>query len=827
MSQDRPAETIPGLLELRAATHRDAVALIGNDGTGEYQQLSYRELLELSRAVADRIAASARPQPEGAGAPVAWLYGNANALVAFVLYHAIASLGATNVPVNPASSSTEVADVVQRTAAGLLVAPRDGSGEASGLGCPLLPIDSLADLRAFAQHDAAPAARRDVSPDDPSIVLFTSGTTGRSKGVVHSHRTALAAGAGWQEAFGLDDRDVYQSMFPVYAGAGLHFSGLACLLAGATYLVDEPRPTAGSLARIDRHRSTVYAAVPSIYQYWLAEPRSGVDLSSLRLLDFGGSVMHRSTIEALREWLPGVDLVQTYGLTEAGPGGLYLPPEQLDAKLGSIGSVGSGGLRFRVDEKAAPEDARPDGEGTGDGIVGELQVAGPSLMLGYLDDPENTAKVFDGEWMRTGDLVRVDEEGFVYFLDRLKDLIIRGGFNISSIEVEEALLAHPGIRQAAAFGVPHDSLGEVVGIALVPEGPHEPDLAEVRRFASERLARVKVPVWVVVLDELPLSAAGKPLKTALRGHSGLVEWKGLTTIEPERVDLSERTVVITGAARGLGAAYARECAARGARLLLTDIDAAALAAFADDLRSRGAVVHAVSGNVADPVFGDAIVDACARNLGQVSGWVNNAGVEVLQPVDATDWAAVRAMVEVNLLGTIAGTAAAARAMSPGGSIVNVTSGAQFGMRHLAVYGATKGGIASYTFAASLELAERGIRVNAISPLAGTRMSTAGDVYFSALTGNEIRGADALRNPDSCACLVGFLLSDASRSVTGQVIRFDGRTLSIVRRPAIDEETAVTAEKWSAESVAAAFAGPLGPSLAVQTFRSPGLPVDDH
>lgn len=341
---------------------------------------------------------------------------------------------------------------------------------------------------------------------------------------MHSHLTALAAGAGWREAFDLTDSGVYQSMFPVYAGAGLHFSGLACLLAGATYVIDEPRPTAASLARIDQHRTTVYAAVPSVYQYWLAESLAGFDLSSSRLLDFGGSVMHRATIEALRAVLPGVGLVQTYGLTEAGPGGLYLPSEHLDTKLGSIGCVGSGGLRFRVDPHASPEDAT-DTDGT-DGTVGELQFAGLSLMLGYLDDPDNTAQVFDGEWMRTGDLVRVDDDGFVYSLDRLKDLIIRGGFNISSIEVEEALLAHPDVRQVAAFGVPHDSLGEVVGAAIVPECAGELDLAELHRFAREQLARVKVPAWVVVLDELPVSAAGKALKSALRGHSGLVEWRG-------------------------------------------------------------------------------------------------------------------------------------------------------------------------------------------------------------------------------------------------------------------------------------------------------------
>jgi acyl-CoA synthetase (AMP-forming)/AMP-acid ligase II len=241
----------------------------------------------------------------------------------------------------------------------------------------------------------------------------------------------------------------------------------------------------------------------------------------LRLLDFGGSVMHRSTIDALRRAFPGVDLIQTYGLTEAGPGGLYLPPEYLDAKIGSIGCVPSGDLRFRVDTSKTEEY-----ESGADGVIGELLFAGSSIMLGYLDDPAATASVFDGEWMRTGDLVRVDADGFVYFLDRLKDLIIRGGYNISSIEIEETFLTFPNVRKAAAFGVPHRTLGEVVGIAIVPEDPRQLDLDALRALAEQRLPRVKVPAWVVVLDDLPVSSAGKVLKSALRSHPDLREWTG-------------------------------------------------------------------------------------------------------------------------------------------------------------------------------------------------------------------------------------------------------------------------------------------------------------
>lgn len=292
------------------------------------------------------------------------------------------------------------------------------------------------------------------------------------------------------------------------------------------------------------------------------------------------------------------------------------------------------------------------------------------------------------------------------------------------------------------------------------------------------------------------------------------------------VELGGRPVVITGAARGLGAAYARECARRGAALVLTDIARDDLDMFAQSLRADGAVVHTVAGDVVDPEFADHVATECEEHVGRVAGWVNNAGVEVLQPVDSTDAAAVRRMVSVNLLGTIYGTAAAARSMPPGGSIVNVTSGAQFGLRHLSVYGATKGGIASYTFAAALELEDRGIRVNAVSPLAHTSMSEAGDAYFTALTGREVAGAAGLNLPDACAGLVSCMLSDAARGITGQVLRFDGVTLSVVRRSEVVSEGAVSRPEWSAEEIAEALQGPLAARMQAEAFRSPGLPVDD-
>ena len=178
-------------------------------------------------------------------------------------------------------------------------------------------------------------------------------------------------------------------------------------------------------------------------------------LATLRILDYGGSSMPPSMIERLRAAVPTAGLVQSYGLTEAGPGGTYLPEEYALSKLGSIGNRCAG--RFTqvrvVDEAGA--DVGPDG-------VGELLLRGPSVMEGYHRDPVATDAAFVDGWLRSGDVVRVDADGFLFHVDRKKDIVVRGGFNIGSVEVEAALVAHPAVAEAAVFGVPHPRLGEDV-----------------------------------------------------------------------------------------------------------------------------------------------------------------------------------------------------------------------------------------------------------------------------------------------------------------------------------------------------------------------------
>ena len=502
--------TIPALLRARAAEHPDRVSIVaaldGNDAS-----MTYRELDEASDRLA-RFFVTRWQLP--AGSTVAWALGNGNARAALVLFHAVLKARLVNVPLNNRLTGTEISNLIAHARCAALVSD-DDAVLAAGEGLRI-PAEHVVRVAATGPtgfddllHSVDDTAELPISErDDLASILYTSGTTGLPKGVEHTQESSLAAGIGWADAFRLTGADVLQSPFPVFGGAALHFNGLSSLWAGGTFVV-ATADTEASWRLVTRWRSTVYVAVPSIYQYWLAHPGLGAaDLSSLRLLDYGGASMPLPVIVRLREAFPTVRLIQTYGLTEAGPGGTYLPEEYAIERLGSLGSRGAGRFtEFRV--------IREDGSDVDAGELGELVLRGPSMMRGYHRDPEATRAVFVDGWLRSGDVVRFDTEGFVYLVDRKKDLILRGGYNISGVEIESALLQHPDIAEAAAFGVPHPILGETVAVAVVARPGVTLSEATVRAHAAVELADFKVPQRVYLMAELPRNAAGKVLKRVL------------------------------------------------------------------------------------------------------------------------------------------------------------------------------------------------------------------------------------------------------------------------------------------------------------------------
>lgn len=509
--------TIPALFADRVQASPDLVGLVARFQDGEYRSLTYRQWDDLTGRLA---AALHRRFGVGKGSKVAWLLANRNGGEAMVAYHAVLRLGANNVPINARLAAGEIQYILRHSESALCIFPESLASRVlpalQGLSprpAAVVVGEAPAGSVSWAELLESPGAALpaiSLDPEDDADLTYTSGTTGRPKGVVHTHASSIACGIGWGDAFELQAEDVLQSPFPIFGGPALHLNTLCALWAGGTYVVDDFQAEQ-SLALMERCRTTVYIAVPSIYQFLLDSPAmESADLTAMRLLDFGGASMPPAVARRLHEALPQIRLMQTYGQTEGGA--LYLPATYSRRKPEAVGLRGIGRFtRFRV--------VAEDGRDVGPEEPGELLYRGPTIMKEYFKDPEATAQALAGGWLHSGDLVRFDRDGFVHHVDRKKDIIVRGGFNISSVEVEAALMEHPAVSEAAVVAKPHPKLGEDIrayvvlrpGAAVTP-----PDLTA---FCRERLADFKVPRDIVLRTELPHNASGKMLKHILRDEA--------------------------------------------------------------------------------------------------------------------------------------------------------------------------------------------------------------------------------------------------------------------------------------------------------------------
>lgn len=349
-----------------------------------------------------------------------------------------------------------------------------------------------------------------VSLDDVCIIMYTSGTTGRPKGAMLTHGNLT-----WNAFNVLVDQDVIADEValvsaPLFHTAGLNMMTLPVLLKGGTCVVVEAFDAAGSFDLIARHRITFMFGVPAMFDQMARQPGwADADLSSLRMLSCGGSPVPAPLIEAYQA--RGLTFLQGYGMTEASPGVLFLDAGHAVSKAGSAGVP-----HFFSDVRVV----RPDLTAVGTGEPGEILVRGPHVMPGYWGLPDETAAVLADGWFRTGDAARIDEDGYVTIVDRLKDMIISGGENVYPAEVEEVLLAHPDIVEAAVIGVPDDRWGEVGRAVVVPREGAAIDPDEVLASLAGRLAKYKIPKSVVVVDALPRTASGKLLKARVRSLHG-------------------------------------------------------------------------------------------------------------------------------------------------------------------------------------------------------------------------------------------------------------------------------------------------------------------
>ncbi|MGW2558626.1 long-chain-fatty-acid--CoA ligase [Streptomyces sp. NPDC001514] len=489
------------------------------------QQLTYAEL----DAAARRVANLLRSRGIEPGDKVALSCPN---LPWFpIVYYGILKAGAVVVPLNVLLKGREVAYHLADSGAkayfcfeGSAELPMgqegwSGFGEAPGCEHFFLmtaaptddsPIEGAQTLTAALAGQGAEFETAVTEAGDTAVILYTSGTTGRPKGAELSHANVTMNVLICHKIFGEVEHDVHLITLPLFHSFGQVVQMNAGLAAGAT-LVLLPRFDARSaLALMQRHAVTFFAGVPTMYWALLEADASDVDLpriaKNLRMAGSGGSALpveiHRRFAERF-----GVTILEGYGLSETSPVATFSPRGE-KVRPGSIGRPVWGVEVDLVGDDWSPVQD-PD-------AVGEIVIRGHNIMKGYYNRPEATAEVIRNGWFRTGDLARRDADGWYYIVDRAKDMIIRGGFNVYPREIEEVLLTHPAVSMAAVIGVPHDSHGEEIKACIVLAPGAELSEEELIAWCKEEMAGYKYPRLVEFFDVLPTNATGKILKRELR-----------------------------------------------------------------------------------------------------------------------------------------------------------------------------------------------------------------------------------------------------------------------------------------------------------------------
>jgi acyl-CoA synthetase (AMP-forming)/AMP-acid ligase II len=486
-------------LEQAAQRYADTVAI---DDAG--LQITYAEL---HRQV-ERAAQGLHLRGIGPGHRVAiWAPNRWEWVVAALATH---RLGAAIVPINTRYRGDEARYVIAASGARLLFTVGEllGTDLIAMLDLPDLPtvrLDQHLEAQLFAPDVRLPPP---PPPDAISDVLFTSGTTGRPKGVPTTHLQSVRAYLAWSEVVGLRHGDRYLVVAPFFHCFGYKAGWLACLLRGATILPLPVFDVPDVLRRIPRDRVSVLPGPPALYQSLLQHDLTGHDLSSLRLAVTGAAVIPVRLVQRMHDELGFQTVITGYGLTEAS--GIVTmcrhgdPPELIAQTSGRA----IDGVEVRVLD--------PDGRELPAGEAGEVVVRGYNVMSGYLDDPAGTAEALRDGWLHTGDIGVLDPQGYLRITDRLKDMFIVGGFNAYPAEIEQTLLTHPDLRDAAVIGVPDERLGEV-GVAFVVS-PTPLDPSALTAWCRERLANFKVPRRFVQIDLLPRNASNKVLKHQLRAQ---------------------------------------------------------------------------------------------------------------------------------------------------------------------------------------------------------------------------------------------------------------------------------------------------------------------
>jgi long-chain acyl-CoA synthetase len=479
---------LPQVFDKAAHANRSRTALIEED-----RSWTFGELAEES----DAIAAMLREKVPGDTVGVLLL--NSQKYVTTLL--GVWKAGKTPVPLNYLLPPQELAYIIKDSGMSALITSQFFAQAVAAVK-PLFGDKGLilmADAPDFAPKTAKPA---ETSYRDPALYLYTSGTTGKPKGVVLTHRNLAYNVESCQRAGGFDHRDSFLCLLPFFHTYAITGTILLPLLNGSKMvLVDRFQPLK-VMKLIDEHAISVFLAIPSMYRV-LAHSEGDFNLQSVRFPISGGEPLPVAVAEAFEKRF-GVPIFEGYGQTEASPViSLNVPTGQ---KLGTVGRALPGVEIAIWDEQKNPVETD---------VVGEIMVRAPSVMEGYYNLPDETAKTITREWLHTGDLGKMDAEGFVTITGRKKDLIISAGENIYPREIEEVLAQHPKVKEVAVIGVKDEVRGEVPKAFVIAREDMTLEEKELRQFCRENLAGYKVPKHIAIVPDLPRTPTGKILKRML------------------------------------------------------------------------------------------------------------------------------------------------------------------------------------------------------------------------------------------------------------------------------------------------------------------------
>ncbi|MFC0533977.1 long-chain-fatty-acid--CoA ligase [Phytohabitans kaempferiae] len=497
--------TMSDVLARTARRSPDAVVFVFDDQRRSYREADLR-VTGLARALADLGV--------GRGDRVAVLGKNRGEVIETWL--ATLRLGAIAVPLNFRLVADEIAYMLGDSEAKVIVVDEDLAAtvetakQLAGSNAPTISYGSEYE-RIVSRPTGEPLPELEPSDLDPAYIMYTSGTTGRPKGAVLTHRNLMVHAFSAITTVGnTSSFKVWMSAAPLFHVAGVSGSASA-LMVGGTIVIPrsgsfDPRST---LKKMADEKVTSCFMVPSQWAAVCNVPDLGsFDLSSLRRASWGAAPATTTLLRTMIEKFPTAEVSSAFGQTECSPVTCLLRGEDSIRKLGSVGKP-IRNVEIRVVDEDMVDVKR--------GEVGEIVYRSPMVMKEYWRKPDETAEAFRGGWFHSGDLVRQDEEGYVYVVDRKKDMIISGGENIYCAEVENVLATHPKVSEVALIGVPDEKWGEVPMALVVPLAPADPPtFAEIESFSRERLAGFKRPKHLVVIAEMPRNPSGKVLKTQLR-----------------------------------------------------------------------------------------------------------------------------------------------------------------------------------------------------------------------------------------------------------------------------------------------------------------------